>query len=296
MGQLLRNEPCRLLSLGELMTNDTDGAAYGQPDGPAVPGQQPFASPGSPPYGSSSQPFAPPAAAPAPHQYQQPPFQQPPFQQSTFQYQPYYQQPFPPGFAPPPFPQNPPRENWSSGSRKRFGPSFWIVGALLAVLALANAVTGNGESILIFIGLAALLTGLYSLIFKRPSWAALPRKQAAIVVAVAGAASLFLGVVAAGTEAVRDSAVAAAPQAPSTIQNGTVQDGIIQDGTWIVGKDIAPGTYRTTNEVSRSCSWQITRPDSIDSSEGAVTSGFPTVKLVRGQRFISEGCGGWAKL
>lgn len=270
------------------MTNDTDGAAYGQPDGPAVPGQQPFASPGSPPYGSSSQPFAPPAAAPAPHQYQQPPFQ----------YQQYHQQqPFQhPGFGPPPFPQNPAPQNWSSGSRKRFGPSFWIVGALLAVLALANAVTGNGESILIFIGMAALLTGIYSLIFKRPSWAALPSKQAAIVVAIAGAVSLFLGGVSAVAEAVRDSAVAAAPQAPGAIQDGTVQDGTIQDGTWIVGKDIAPGTYRTTNEVSGSCSWQITRPDSVDSSEGAVTSGFPMVKLVRGQRFISEGCGGWAKL
>lgn len=275
------------------MTNDTDGPAYGQPDVQAVPLQQPqpFAPPGSPPYGSS-QPFAAPAAAPAPHLYQQPPFQQAPFQ-----YQPYYQQqPFQhPGFGPPRFPQNPAPENWSSGPRKRFGPSFWIVGALLAVLALANAVTGNGESILIFIGLAALLTGLYSLIFKRPSWVALPSKQAAIVVAVAGAASLFLGVVAAGTEAVRDSAVAAAPgaapEAPSTIQ-----DGIIQDGTWIVGKDIAPGTYRTTKEVTRACSWQITRPDSIDSSEGAVTSGFPMVKLVQGQRFITEGCGGWAKL
>ncbi|BCW07732.1 hypothetical protein [Arthrobacter sp. NtRootA1] len=275
------------------MTNDTDGPAYGQTDVPEMPGQQPqpFAPPGVPPYGSP-QPFAAPAAVPAPHHYQQPPLP----------YQPYYQQqPFQhPGFGPPPFPQNPPRENWSSGSTKRFGPSFWIVGALLAVLALANAVTGNGESILIFIGLAAVFTGLYSLLFKRPSWAALTGKQAAIVVAVAGAASLFLGVVAAGTEAVRDSAVAAARQAPSTtqdgtIQDGTIQDGTIQDGTWIVGKDIAPGTYRTTHDVSRSCSWQITRPGSIDSSEGAVTSGFPVVKLVRGQRFISEGCGGWVK-
>ncbi|MGO4248009.1 hypothetical protein AB4Y87_12410 [Paenarthrobacter sp. RAF54_2] len=270
------------------MTNDTDGPAYGQRDVPPVPLQQlqPFAPPGSPPYGSSH-PFAAPAAAPVPHHYQQPPFQ----------YQPYYQQqPFQqPGFGPPPFPQNPPRENWSSGSKKRFGPSFWMVGALLAVLALANAVTGNGESILIFIGMAALLTGIYSLIFKRPSWAALPSKQAAIVIAVVGAVSLFLGGVAAVAEAVRDSAVAAgpgaAPQAPNTIQ-----DGIIQDGTWIVGKDIAPGTYRTTKEVTRACSWQITRPGSIDSSEGAVTSGFPMVKLVPGQRFITEGCGGWAKL
>jgi hypothetical protein len=272
------------------MSNDTDGAAYGQSDVPAVPLQQPqpFAPPGVPLYGAS-QPFAAPAAAPAPHQYQQPPFQQSPFQ--------YQQPPFQhPGFGPPPFPQNPAPENWSSGSRKRLGPSFWIVGALLAVLALANAVRGNGESILIFVGMAALLTGIYSLTFKRPSWAALPSRQAAIVVAVAGAASLFLGVVAAGTEAVRDSAVAAAPQAPGTIQDGTVQDGTIQDGTWIVGKDIAPGTYRTTNEVSGSCSWQITRPGSMDSSEGAVTSGFPMVKLVRGQRFITEGCGGWAKL
>lgn len=288
------------------MTNATDGAAYGQSEVPAVPLQQPqpFAPPGvpagSPPYGSS-QPFAAPAAAPVPHHYQQPPFQQASFQQSPFQYQPYYQQqPFQhPGFGPPPFPQNPPQENWSSGSKKRIGPSFWIVGALLALLAVANAVTGNGESILIFIGLAALLTGLYSLIFKRPSWAALPSKQAAVVVAVAGAASLFLGVVAAGTEAARDSAVAAAQRAPSTTQDrpgdGTIQDGTIQDGTWIVGKDIAPGTYRTAKEVTGACSWQITRPGSTDSSEGAVTSGFPMVKLVRGQRLITEGCGGWTK-
>ncbi|BCW46671.1 hypothetical protein [Arthrobacter sp. StoSoilB5] len=271
------------------MTNDTDGPAYGQPDVPAGPLQQsqPFAQPGSPPYWSS-QPFAAPAAPPTPHQYQQPPFQ----------YQPYYQQPFqPPCFGPPPFPQNPARENWSSGSNKRLGPSYWIVGALLAILALANALTGNGESILIFIGLAALLTGLYSLIFKRPSWAALPSKQAAIVVAVAGAVSLFLGVIAAGTEAARDSAATAAPGPASTIQDGTIQDGTIQDGTWIVGKDIAPGTYRTMNEVTGACYWQITRPGSgSDSSEGAVTSGFPVVKLVRGQRLITEGCGGWAKL
>ena len=295
MGQLLRNEPCRLLSLGELMTNDTDGAAYGQPDGPAVPGQQPFASPGSPPHGSSSQPLHHPLlprrhTSTSSHLFSS--------HRSSSQ-----------RFSTSPTTSSPSlRASHRHPSRRtlrgKIGPA--VPGSALVhpfpdrrgiagSTCLGQCCYGNGESILIFIGMAALLTGIYSLIFKRPSWAALPSKQAAIVVAVAGAASLFLGVVAAGTEAVRDSAVAAAPgaapQGPSTIQ-----EGIIQDGTWIVGKDIAPGTYRTTNEVTGSCSWQITRPGSIDSSEGAVTSGFPMVKLVRGQRFISEGCGGWAKL
>jgi hypothetical protein len=85
------------------------------------------------------------------------------------------------------------------------------VGGLLLILVLTNTFTGRGESILVLLGIAALLTGLYSLIFKRRSWASLPGRNAAVAVAVAGAASLLIGGIAAGASASRDS-TGAAPQ------------------------------------------------------------------------------------
>ncbi|WP_422758942.1 hypothetical protein [Paenarthrobacter sp. C1] len=230
------------------------------------------------------------------------------------------------GFGGPPPPYGPAQGKPSP--KGRFGPSFWIVGALLALMVLGNATGGHGESILIFLGIAALLTGLYSLIFKRPSWAALPGRNAAVVVLVAGAAALLVGGVAAGVErsqrnvaapttsaqleadaaaklATREEAVkkaeeavkareAAAGTAPAEAARSTIKEGV-----WTVGKDVIPGNYRTIKEVVGNCSWKITRTGSNGSDYIAydlfVKGGFPMVTLLEGQTFDTDGCGDWAK-
>lgn len=234
------------------------------------------------------------------------------------------------GFGAPP----PPHQNAPLGGPGRpkspFGPSFWIVSVLLALVALGNATTGRGESLLIFIGIAFLLTGLYSLIFKRRSWAALPGKKAAIVVAVSGAASLLLGSIAAGVERSQDARLAAQPVTAVELEadiaaklskreedvkkaedavkareaavggkESTVAANTIKEGTWTVGIDIVPGVYRTTAEVTHNCSWDITRTGSNGSDHidraFYVKGGFPMVTLAEGQTFNTEGCGKWAK-
>jgi hypothetical protein len=221
---------------------------------------------------------------------------------------------------------------------------------------LGNAVGGNGESILIFLGIAAALTGLYALIFKRPSWASLPGRKAAIAVAIAGGASLLIGGIAAEGDARRDNTTAtprpvtsAAPQpvtsatleADAAARLKTGEDGLakaeadstaklaareaavkkaeeavkaretavggaeaaaaantIKEGTWTVGRDITPGTYRTTKEVTSTCYWAI----SVTGSNGSdivendiVSGGFPQVTLSEGETFESSRCGTWAK-
>lgn len=201
---------------------------------------------------------------------------------------------------------------------------------MLALIVLSNAVSGRGESILVLVGIAALLSGLYSLIFKRRSWAALPGRKAARAVAIAGAASIILGGIAAGVDsnrgantavssvtsaqleadvaarlATREEAVKKAEEAVKVREAavGSVEASVasttVKEGVWTVGKDIVPGNYRTTKEVVGNCSWKITRTGSNGGDYIAydyfVKGGFPMVSLVEGQTFDTDGCGEWGK-
>jgi hypothetical protein len=73
----------------------------------------------------------------------------------------------------------------------------------------------------------------------------------------------------------------------------------IEDGTWLVGEDVAPGTYRLAAPVSSGmCYWGIykagtNQADIVDN--GVETGGRPTVTLKAGQEFKSSGCGTWMK-
>lgn len=169
---------------------------------PNVPPHQLDSQPGQyqPPYQGQGQPFQPQQWPPQPGLFPQP--------NSGQNYSPQYQQGH---YPPPPFGPLPPQQGHPDSNQppRRFGVSFWITGGLLLVLVLSNTFTGRGESILVLLGIAALLTGLYSLIFKRRSWASLPGRNAAVAVAVAGAASLVIGGIAAGASASRDSTGAA---------------------------------------------------------------------------------------
>ncbi len=70
---------------------------------------------------------------------------------------------------------------------------FWIVAAVLLLLLIPFAVVGGLGMVLFILGLVALLTGLYALLFKRRSWVGLPHRKSGGLVAVSGFVVLILG-------------------------------------------------------------------------------------------------------
>jgi hypothetical protein len=90
---------------------------------------------------------------------------------------------------------------------------------------------------------------------------------------------------------------------PSTLFDNSDAPVTIAEGTWLVGEDVAPGTYRPTVPVVLSdsfaaCFWltfdgATVAKEAID-DVGMVYGGLPTVTIERGQTFDSMGCGTWA--
>lgn len=85
----------------------------------------------------------------------------------------------------------------------RWKPSvlFWIVAAVVLLLVILFAFAGGVGAVLLILGLVALLTGLYALLFKRRSWVGLPHRKSGGVVAAAGLVALIVGVGVAGATA-----------------------------------------------------------------------------------------------
>ncbi|WP_125615951.1 hypothetical protein [Specibacter cremeus] len=72
----------------------------------------------------------------------------------------------------------------------------------------------------------------------------------------------------------------------------------VGDGTWVVGVDIAPGTYRTTADVGATCYWGIYASGSNGAdiiNNDIPGGGRPSVTLAAGQDFKSSRCGTWEK-
>lgn len=70
-----------------------------------------------------------------------------------------------------------------------------------------------------------------------------------------------------------------------------------EDGTYKIGKDLPPGTYRTTDNPVANCYWAL-----VDSSANVIDNNFvtgaPQVKVTipsSAYGFTSEGCGEWKK-
>ncbi|MFF2345069.1 hypothetical protein [Pseudarthrobacter sp. NPDC058119] len=103
---------------------------------------------------------------------------------------------------------------------------------------------------------------------------------------------------------VRESAVKAAEESVKKREESVTSAekakaaNTIKEGTWTVGRDIEPGTYRTTADVTGSCYWGIYRTGSNGSDivdNDIVTGGRPSVTLSAGQDFKSSRCGSWLK-
>ena len=87
--------------------------------------------------------------------------------------------------------------------KRRWQPSklFWIVAALVLLLVILFAASAGFGGVLVILGIVALLTGLYALLFKRKSWVGLPHRKSAGVVAASGVVAFVVGVGVAGATA-----------------------------------------------------------------------------------------------
>jgi hypothetical protein len=95
----------------------------------------------------------------------------------------------------------------------------------------------------------------------------------------------------------QEAAVTAREAAVTAVEQQIAANSI-GEGTWTVGRDVAPGTYRTAEAVTGQCYWGIYRSgtngsDIIDND--IVNGGFPSVQLSEGQDFKNNGCGTFVK-
>lgn len=89
-------------------------------------------------------------------------------------------------------------DNSSTAARpkSRWQPSklFWIVAAMVLLLVVIFAAAAGFGGVLLILGIVAVITGLYALLFKRQSWAGLPHRKSAGLVAAAGVVAFIVGV------------------------------------------------------------------------------------------------------
>jgi Excalibur calcium-binding domain len=104
-------------------------------------------------------------------------------------------------------------DNSAASARSRIGwkPTklFWIVAVIVLFILLVAALSGGFGGVLVFLGIIALLTGLYALLFKRRTWVGIPHRKSAAAVTVSGILVFMLGgVVAAGATPSSDDSTA----------------------------------------------------------------------------------------
>lgn len=110
---------------------------------------------------------------------------------------------------------------------KQRSKSFWIVAALVLLLVIFFAASAGFAGVLIILGIVALITGLYALIFKRQSWVGLPHRKSAGLVAAAGVVAFMVGGGVAGATATPESVpeksalVASSKPSPSATPTAT---------------------------------------------------------------------------
>ena len=105
-------------------------------------------------------------------------------------------------------------------TRWRPSVSFWIVAAIVLLLILIFGTAGGFGFVLLILALTAIITGLYSLFFKRRSWVGIPHRKSALFVAGSGivaflVAGVVIGASADSKETSTKSALVASSAQPS---------------------------------------------------------------------------------
>jgi hypothetical protein len=102
--------------------------------------------------------------------------------------------------------------------RRATGASTWIVGGLVALVLLIALIGGGGAAFLVWLGVIGLLTGLYSWIFNRRSWARFIGSRRTASITSAGALlAIIIGAIASPSAPPSDP-VALRPASTATAQ------------------------------------------------------------------------------
>jgi len=97
---------------------------------------------------------------------------------------------------------------------------FWIVAAMVLLLVVLFAASAGFGGVLFILGIVAVITGLYALLFKRQSWVGLPHRKSAGLVAASGVVAFIVG-----------AGVAAAGAAPGGVPDKTALAATSQSAT-----------------------------------------------------------------
>jgi hypothetical protein len=71
--------------------------------------------------------------------------------------------------------------------------TFCIVAAIVLLLVIIFAAAGGFGGALVILGIVALITGLYALLFKRRTWVGIPHRKSALLVVGSGIVVFILG-------------------------------------------------------------------------------------------------------
>ncbi|MFK4294999.1 hypothetical protein ABH924_000131 [Arthrobacter sp. GAS37] len=102
--------------------------------------------------------------------------------------------------------------------------------------------------------------------------------------------------------AIAKSAAAMCPDAPFAAQLQHVGSGDpdtqMRDGTYVVGKDIAAGTYQVQSNSVHNCYWERTSAQGGTIANDLITFApqGPVVTVYAGEGFVSQSCGTWKKI
>ena len=93
--------------------------------------------------------------------------------------------------------------------------TIWILGGLVAFFALMYAIIGGFPAVLVILGMAALVTGVYAISGRRP-WASIPTRKTAAIALAASLVLFISGGVAAAATGAGEIPVAEQPTASAT--------------------------------------------------------------------------------
>ena len=101
--------------------------------------------------------------------------------------------------------------------------SFWITASVFFLLILLSAVASGVAVVLIILGIFGFLTGLYTLVFKRISWAGISTRKVGATVAAGGLIVAIVGVAFAGSHPVppKNQVVAVAGTSAASLPTAT---------------------------------------------------------------------------
>ncbi len=121
-------------------------------------------------------------------------------------------------------------------------------------------------------------------------------------VALVALVALCAGLLSSASKAPAVWTTPTATQAPAVVSTGSKGNNTIAEGEWLVGKEVAAGTYRTAGAADSAvplCHWAVWTDDSKTEAVAIGVANKPQqpgrVVIKKGQVFETSGCKPWTK-